>query len=680
MAYFLVADSGTDKILLTIDEIYGILDHSEECEENQVMTRNPATRLHPELREFAMSLIRNNIPLTQIQLQCRNWAHNRWGANVAGDAHYRYLLNNKESTSLYRTHYRELGIPQRSGAEENLDRWFRSTSPQPPDPLLSEACLHYVPHIEGVSDRFEIILSTQKQRAVAWEHGHQKQVIMDLTFGFCAARTLLAILLVMDKSGQGLPVALIIFTARKEAKATHADYNGQLLSHLLEKWKHAMGKHPVTGEEFSISVANTDNDARERHALQANWPDILLILCMFHTYQAWRNGLNRYLRVIPQGQPRNEVRKRLGGLLMCLLREIVLYDEAINAYNAEVAFFKDLRKEGSVLDKKKAKGGLAFLTYLRDYLKLESYWRSWSKAGAIKAAEVLGVPVNKIPRTTNHIESFNGRIKGKYFAAYRRSGRLPRIDMWILTVVTKVLPSFFEKCQDKTTLNDYFARLRHIGPLTITKTNDEDAHNIDNIDDEKMLEDLLDDSNCISDDTEEDQGPETEFDIELGKMHKSVDTMPPDSPLTPLPPCYDDSIVEETQDDIEMQPLAMELEDNLVSNRATLPDRSNEAVTCMQRLLLAEDELAREIELLLQITSNPHLVAPHVSPAIRARIRGAPEGSMDLPLLSRHSPEHLQRPSTPPNPMAAGLPAANERIVPFARQNQRRRYESHGIR
>ena len=280
----MVADSTTDKILLTVDEIYGILDHSEECEKHQVMTRNPVTKLHPELREFAMSLIRNNIPLTQIQLQCRNWACNWWGPNVAGDAHYWYLLNDKGSTSLYCTHYRELGIPQRSGAEENLDLWFRPALPQPPDPLLAEACLHYQPHIEGVTERFEIILSTEKQRAIAWEHSHQKQVIMDLTFGFCAAHTLL---LVLDKSGQGLPVALIIFTARKEAKATHADYNGQLLTHLLEKWKHAMGKHLVTGEEFSISVANTNNDARERHALQANWPDILLILCMFHTYQAW---------------------------------------------------------------------------------------------------------------------------------------------------------------------------------------------------------------------------------------------------------------------------------------------------------------------------------------------------------------------------------------------------------
>ena len=62
----------------------------------------------------------------------------------------------------------------------------------------------------------------------------------------------------------------------------------------------------------------------------------------------------------------------------------------------------------------------------------------------------------------------------------------------------------------------------------------------------------------------------------------------------------------------------MNSEENLVNMKATLPDRSNEAVTCMQRLLLAKDELAREIELMLQITGKPHLVAPHISPAIRA--------------------------------------------------------------
>jgi hypothetical protein len=86
-------------------------------------------------------------------------------------------------------------------------------------------------------------------------------VIMDLTFGVCSAWAL-AILMVIDGKNRGQLVALILFTACKEAKATHADYNGALLQDLLNRWKAAMGKNS-NGEEFCISIANTDNDPHE---------------------------------------------------------------------------------------------------------------------------------------------------------------------------------------------------------------------------------------------------------------------------------------------------------------------------------------------------------------------------------------------------------------------------------
>jgi hypothetical protein len=41
------------------------------------------------------------------------------------------------------------------------------------------------------------------------------------------------------------------------------------------------------GEEFNMTVGNTDNDVRERHTLQINFPEVLLLLCRFHTWQAW---------------------------------------------------------------------------------------------------------------------------------------------------------------------------------------------------------------------------------------------------------------------------------------------------------------------------------------------------------------------------------------------------------
>ena len=58
---------------------------------------------------------------------------------------------------------------------------------------------------------------------------------MDLTFGVCSARALLAILMVIDDNNHGQPIALMLFTARKEARATHADYNGALLQDLLSR-------------------------------------------------------------------------------------------------------------------------------------------------------------------------------------------------------------------------------------------------------------------------------------------------------------------------------------------------------------------------------------------------------------------------------------------------------------
>ena len=121
-----------------------------------------------------------------------------------------------------------------------------------------------------------------------------------------------------------------------------------------------MGKNS-SSEDFCITVANTDNDPRERHALQWNWPDIHLILCMFHTYQAWRNGLNKHLRIIPRGHICQQVRWRLGAFLMKQLKEIDLYEEALTTFNEEVGYFKRLENELKPLAKKASKGGLAFL-------------------------------------------------------------------------------------------------------------------------------------------------------------------------------------------------------------------------------------------------------------------------------------------------------------------------------
>jgi hypothetical protein len=251
----------------------------------------------------------------------------------------------------------------------------------------------------------------------------------------------------------------------------HADYNGALLEDLLGRFKIAMGTNDA-GEPFEPWVANTDNDTHEHHSLEHTWPLILLLLCLFHTWQSWCNGLNRHLRIIPKGNTCQKVHSHLGKFLMRLLKDITDYEEAIKAYNIELQYFKALGTgRTDILSKKASKGGLAFLAYLKTYLNIRGFWLPWSRAGTLEAARRLDIPFEKIARTTNHLESFNGRIKGKWFAPYIHSGRLPRIDHWILTMITKVMPSFFQEHTEHRQQHDYYLAMRYAAPVCSPRSN-----------------------------------------------------------------------------------------------------------------------------------------------------------------------------------------------------------------
>lgn len=118
---------------------------------------------------------------------------------------------------------------------------------------------------------------------------------MDLIFGFSSSHVLLGILLAIDENKHRIPLSFILFSAQKDAKAVHADYNAELLNHLLEQFKFELGTN-VKGKVFKIQVRNTDNDACK------------LIWCIFHIWQAWRNRLNRNLWCIPKEEVRNDIR------------------------------------------------------------------------------------------------------------------------------------------------------------------------------------------------------------------------------------------------------------------------------------------------------------------------------------------------------------------------------------
>jgi len=101
--------------------------------------------------------------------------------------------------------------------------------------------MHYQAHKKPKTDHFEIILLTMEMCTAAWKYSHQKQVLMDLTFGVCLAHALLVILMALDETGKGILICFILFTAWESAWAMHADYNSVLLTWLLGLFKHRMG-------------------------------------------------------------------------------------------------------------------------------------------------------------------------------------------------------------------------------------------------------------------------------------------------------------------------------------------------------------------------------------------------------------------------------------------------------
>lgn len=292
---------------------------------------------------------------------------------------------------------------------------------------------------------------------MAWHYGHKKLLLLDGTFGINSSKSLLFIGMVVNAENKGIPIMFFHFTARKTAAAAHADYDGALLTDLLARWKIAMGQNKA-GEDFEITVV-FNNDTRERNALSTVFPNALLLLCRFHMAQAWRNGIKQKLCIVPKDPEHQDVQCIIAKFLLALLKDIDKFDDAVAHYNAHLEYFQELSKRTNSSSKKKSQGSLAFLSYFQSYLCLCEFWVAWSPAGVRKAAHILGVELDQVPRTTNHLESFNGRIKNHYFRAYQHSGRLPCIDVWILILILKVVPMFFQELAVKEERAKYYSNI-----------------------------------------------------------------------------------------------------------------------------------------------------------------------------------------------------------------------------
>jgi hypothetical protein len=126
--------------MVAIDEISGVYDHTDECTAQVEMERNPRLPLHADLREFALSLLRKNVPLSLLRSECSAWAQARW-SGLPGDNFSRYCLTTHDISSLYRSISHERGIPQRTAAEDNLDKWFLGTNKQMRIEKTTQMCI-----------------------------------------------------------------------------------------------------------------------------------------------------------------------------------------------------------------------------------------------------------------------------------------------------------------------------------------------------------------------------------------------------------------------------------------------------------------------------------------------------------------------------------------------------------
>lgn len=107
-------------------------------------------------------------------------------------------------------------------------------------------------------------------------------------------------------------------------------------------------------------------------------------------------------------------------------------------------------------------GGTGSRRPLASYLSTREFWTQWSRAGVLELAAMLGVPVEKVPRTTNHLESHNNHLKGDYFADHSHGGKLPRLDVWVIVLITQVLADFFFRRANSHALAGHWDFLRTI--------------------------------------------------------------------------------------------------------------------------------------------------------------------------------------------------------------------------
>jgi hypothetical protein len=219
------------------EEAFGVFQHSSTCQ--RLHTISDTRTLDVSLKELIIKMLHDGLPASKIISTSQEVVLNRDPLETL-DPRYRYVIQNSDISTLRKVLcLQKMGMSDQVSAETNLEGLFGGQSC---DDRFSAACFHYVPK-STKSDRLFLGFSTKQQCELAWKHGHQKMLFMDGTFGVSKDRILLFIMLVIDGSGNGVPVAQFIFTTPPNAKNTGSNYDSRILEDFLRKWVEHLNKN-----------------------------------------------------------------------------------------------------------------------------------------------------------------------------------------------------------------------------------------------------------------------------------------------------------------------------------------------------------------------------------------------------------------------------------------------------
>ncbi|EXX70277.1 hypothetical protein RirG_088880 [Rhizophagus irregularis DAOM 197198w] len=199
---------------------------------------------------------------------------------------------------------------------------------------------------------------------------------------------------ILDEQNKGIPIGYLLFSAAGGTHKASSSYNHTILKELLLYYKHRLEQEKWY--KFTQKVAMTDCDHKERKALIEVWPDIHLILCLFHVSQSWEDKLKANVN---DSSYINQITHTIT--------------------NTEIHLKNQIQNNIPKSKLNVIHSALNFVYYIRDY------WAGdlsigWCAYGRIFAANILGVLPEKIPTTNNHLESFDNLLKTHQLHKYQK--------------------------------------------------------------------------------------------------------------------------------------------------------------------------------------------------------------------------------------------------------------------